>query len=91
MKTDIRRLAMFAAALLFAAIAGYGIAKLTVGQDAGPTQDAHADHDGDAEKDEPDDHGHEEAEGEEGLIVLTQQQIEVSGIQVVGPVTGKLQ
>ena len=83
MKTDTGRLVMFAAALLFAVIAGYGLAKLTGGQDAGPTQAAHPDDDGHDEKGEHDDHGGEETEGEEGLVVLTQQQIEASGIQVV--------
>lgn len=62
---------------------GYGLAKLTGGQDAGPTQAAHPDDDGHDEKGEHDDHGGEETEGEEGLVVLTQQQIEASGIQVV--------
>ena len=87
MKTDTRRLVMFAAALLIAVIAGYGLAKLTGGQDAGPTPASRADDDGHDEKGEHDDHGEEEAvgeaEGEEGLVVLTQPQIEASGIQVV--------
>ena len=87
MKTDTRRLMMFAAALLIAVIAGYGLAKLTGGQDAGPTPASRADDDGHDEKGEHDDHGEEEAvgeaEGEEGLVVLTQPQIEASGIQVV--------
>ena len=77
MKTDTRRLMMFAAALLFAVLAGYGIAKLTGGQDAGPSPAGHVDGGG------QDEHGDEEAEGEEGLVVLTQPQIEASGIQVV--------
>ena len=77
MKTDTRRLVMFAAALLIAVIAGYGIAKLTGGQDAGPSPAGHVDGGG------QDEHGDEEAEGEEGLVVLTQPQIEASGIQVV--------
>lgn len=77
MKTDTRRLVMFAAALLFAVLAGYGIAKLTGGQDAGPSPAGHVDGGG------QDEHGDEEAEGEEGLVVLTQPQIEASGIQVV--------
>ena len=77
MRTDTRRLMMFAAALLFAVLAGYGIAKLTGGQDAGPSPAGHVDGGGQAE------HGDEEAEGEEGLVVLTQPQIEASGIQVV--------
>ena len=77
MRTDTRRLVMFAAALLFAVLAGYGIAKLTGGQDAGPSPAGHVDGGG------QDEHGDEEAEGEEGLVVLTQPQIEASGIQVV--------
>lgn len=77
MKTDTRRLMMFAAALLIAVIAGYGLAKLTGGQDAGPSPAGHVDGGG------QDEHGDEEAEGEEGLVVLTQPQIEASGIQVV--------
>lgn len=77
MRTDTRRLMMFAAALLFAVLAGYGIAKLTGGQDAGPSPAGHVDGGG------QDEHGDEEAEGEEGLVVLTQPQIEASGIQVV--------
>ena len=77
MKTDTRRLVMFAAALLIAVIAGYGLAKLTGGQDAGPSPAGHVDGGG------QDEHGDEEAEGEEGLVVLTQPQIEASGIQVV--------
>ena len=77
MKTDTRRLMMFAAALLFAVLAGYGLAKLTGGQDAGPSPAGHVDGGG------QDEHGDEEAEGEEGLVVLTQPQIEASGIQVV--------
>lgn len=77
MKTDTGRLVMFAAALLFAVLAGYGIAKLTGGQDAGPSPAGHVDGGG------QDEHGDEEAEGEEGLVVLTQPQIEASGIQVV--------
>ena len=77
MKTDTRRLMMFAAALVFAVLAGYGIAKLTGGQDAGPSPAGHVDGGG------QDEHGDEEAEGEEGLVVLTQPQIEASGIQVV--------
>ena len=78
---------MFTAALLIAVIGGYGLAKLTGGQDAGPTPASRADDDGHDEKGEHDDHGEEEAvgeaEGEEGLVVLTQPQIEASGIQVV--------
>ena len=77
MKTDTRRLMMFAAALVFAVLAGYGLAKLTGGQDAGPSPAGHVDGGG------QDEHGDEEAEGEEGLVVLTQPQIEASGIQVV--------
>ncbi|MES5815043.1 efflux RND transporter periplasmic adaptor subunit [Pseudoxanthomonas sp. Soil82] len=77
MKTDTRRLMMFAAALLFAVLAGYGLAKLTGGQDARPSPAGHVDGGG------QDEHGDEEAEGEEGLVVLTQPQIEASGIQVV--------
>ncbi len=77
MKTDTRRLMMFAAAFLFAVLVGYGLAKLTGGQDAGPSPAGHVDGGG------QDEHGDEEAEGEEGLVVLTQPQIEASGIQVV--------
>ena len=77
MKTDTRRLMMFAAALVFAVLAGYGLAKLTGGQDAGPSPAGHVEGGGQGE------HGDEEAEGEEGLVVLTQPQIEASGIQVV--------
>src|SRR5690606_21961395 len=77
MKTDTRRLMMFAAALVFAVLAGYGLAKLTGGQDAGPSPAGHVDGGDQGE------HGDEEAEGEEGLVVLTQPQIEASGIQVV--------
>ncbi len=83
MKTDTGRLVMFAAALLFAVIAGYGLAKLTGGQDAGPTLAGHSDDAGRDERDDQDDGGDEEPEGEEGLVVLTYQQIEASGIQVV--------
>ena len=77
MKTDTRRLMMFAAAFLFAVLVGYGLAKLTGGQDAGPSPAGHVDGGG------QDEHGDEEAEGEEGLVVLAQPQIEASGIQVV--------
>ncbi|WP_024889487.1 efflux RND transporter periplasmic adaptor subunit [Luteimonas huabeiensis] len=50
------------------------------------TQESHADHGaegGHDEKDSHDDHGDEATESEEGLVALTQQQIEASGIQVV--------
>ena len=80
MKTDTRRLMMFAAPLLLAVLAGYGLAKLTGGQDAGPSPASHVD---DGGQDEHDDHGDEETDEEEGLVVLTQPQIEASGIQVV--------
>ena len=95
---------MLAAALLIALAAGFGLARLTGGQDAETShaahsdddghashgddqaQESHADHgaeDGHDEKGDHDDHGDEAAEGEEGLVALTQQQIEASGIQVV--------
>ncbi|MBP6215888.1 efflux RND transporter periplasmic adaptor subunit [Luteimonas padinae] len=103
MNTNTRRL-MLAAALLIALAAGFGLARLTGGQDAETShaahsdddghashgddqaQESHADHgaeDGHDEKGDHDDHGDEAAEGEEGLVALTQQQIEASGIQVV--------
>ena len=103
MNTNTRRL-MLAAALLIALAAGFGLARLTGGQDAETShaahsdddghashgddqaQESHADHgaeDGHDEKGDHDDHGDEAAESEEGLVALTQQQIEASGIQVV--------
>ena len=83
MRTDTRRLMMFAAALVFAVLAGYGLAKLTGGQDAGPSPAGHVDGGGPGEHGDQGEHGDEEAEGEEGLVVLTHPQIEASGIQVV--------
>jgi membrane fusion protein, heavy metal efflux system len=103
MNTTTRRL-MLAAALLVALAAGFGLARLTGGQDAETSHAAHSDDDGHAshgddqaqeshadhgaegghdEKGDHDDHGDEAAESEEGLVALTQQQIEASGIQVV--------
>lgn len=49
MKTHTRRLMMFAAALVFAVLAGYGLAKLTGGQDAGPSPAGHVDGGGQGE------------------------------------------
>ena len=71
-----------AAAILLALGAGFGLARL-LGTPATETTDQHAqadDHD-----DEGDGHaeGKPEAEGEEGLIALTPDQIKASGIDVV--------
>lgn len=72
MKTHPRHL-MFAGAILAALVGGFGLAKLIGGQDAGSTP---AGPSSDEARDAP-------SEGEEGVVALTPQQIEASGIQVV--------
>lgn len=85
MNTNTRRLTL-AAALAVALAAGFGIAKVTTGI---PTESgtSHSEDDGHSEEragaaDNHADHGEQGESEEEGLVALTAQQIEASGITV---------
>lgn len=80
---------IYVASLLVALATGFGLAKLTGNQDVNAPHIAHSNGDGhDAHDHHLNDHGDEASEGEEGLIALTRQQIEASGIQVVAVTRG---
>ncbi|MDC8640484.1 efflux RND transporter periplasmic adaptor subunit [Xanthomonas hortorum] len=81
MKTTTSRLVLVAA-LLAALLAGFGLAKLSGGSGTQVPGASHSDVDGpDAQHEEG--LGDQADESEEGLVALTQQQIEASGINVV--------